>query len=586
MPVSQTWLTELDQKIQNRQTHANESIPCSRNKSPESRKKYYLIGGGILIVSIIVITVCFATIDYKWGDDEEDKHEHHDRKDSVNLSVKVDVSPDRSSLQPIEMTAPEGVHRDMAFDHPGAQYFAGPVKVMSDEERIRYERMMNPVPKTMSEFMDNQKFVFHVMDFSNLMPPAPRSSQQQSGASLNQNQQQEEDDDEEGEEEDQESESDGMQPSDRSFIRTPVTGGVRIIPSDFLTQQFLDSVSEKDQSQWSGSFSNSPGEPRPRRGHTNLKHKHSAMPVSKEKVGPESSNFLSQMRQKQAPQLPVKEKNLDELFVEADRNIAEITQMKQTADFFLASIGRMLAQKAQSQKQQHQNLLTKKPASSVPADKAGKKIPENKVAAIETESKLDHLLDVADQDISRISQKTNQTDKLMALIAQILSPSVIREAKRKRQNAKTLEEKELPDPQLTHDENFPFLPFFSPISIQRKEHDGQPFGTEKPGYLFLGKPVVGSAAAIESSTDKGQELRPLPAYSLLQTPRFNGKPLDDHPDDQESGDVDDDDANDEDEDDFREENASTDKPLARGRAEPVSIRSLIREKRISRPAMY
>jgi hypothetical protein len=109
--------------------------------------------------------------------------------------------------------------------------------------------------------------------------------------------------------------------------------------------------------------------------------------------------------------------------------------------------------------------------------------------------------------------------------------------------------------------------------------------------LFLGKPVVGPASGeeIESSTGNGQDVRPVPAYSLLQTPRFNGKPLDDHPDD--DTDEGDDDMDDADEDNLGDENVSTMKPVAHAfhahpdAAPKKTIRSLIREKRVSRPAI-
>lgn len=478
------------------------------------------------------------------------------------------MGPDRSSLQPIEMTAPEGVHRDMALDRPGTQYFAGPVKVMSDEERIRYERMMHPVPTTFQEFMDNQKFVFHVMDYSNLMPPSPRSQQSAaSGAPLNHNANQEDEEDE-----DENPESDAVfQPFDRPETRTHNSDPVRIIPSDFLTQQFLESVNnrKKGQSHGSGDFSDSPDEPRPRRGHTGQQRQ---PPVTRGRGDPvpyDHPYFLTPLRQKQATPFPVKERNLDDLFVQADRNIEEIAQMKQTANFLLTSIGRMLVQKAQMQQQ--------KKSVPIPEEKWSKKTAEDKVpVSTESESKMDHLLDVADQDIAKLSQKTNQTDKLMDLISEILTSSL----SRKQQKAKTLEEKESPTAQLSHGDNFPFLPFFSPISIQRKEHGGQSFGTEKPGYLFLGEPmVVPAGQEVESSTGSALDPKLLSSYSLLPPPTFDGKPLDDHPDDPESGDVVDDDDDD-------DEYAQTVTSEVMQSDETVTPKVMVREKRVSKAGMF
>ena len=574
MPVSPAWLSELDQKIQDRQVRQNESFQCNQNKLTESKKKYYCCAAAIVLLTLIVIAVCLATIDYNWDDEEEVKHNH---KDSVNLSVKVDMSPERPALQPVEMIAPEGVHRDMGFDHPGAQYFAGPVKVMSDEERIRYERMMHPVPTTFQEFMDNQKFVFHVMDFSNLMPPPPVSQQSASGTPLHQNQNEDDDEDED------------ENPETDEVLRSIPTAwsqdgsGMRSIPSDFLTQQYLASLKlrKSQQSKRWEDFSDSSNQPHPRRGHTGQLPAQAIRPAMRgrsDAIPDERSFYLNQLKQKQAAPLPLKEKNLDDLFVQADRNIEEITQMKQTASFLMTAIGRMLVQKAQMQ----QNLQKK--SASVAEETATKKGPEEKAAmSVDSERKLDHLLDVADQDIVKLSQKTNQTDKLMDLISEMLSASLSSE--RKQEKAKTLEEEEAPSrqQQLHNGDNFPFLPFFSPISIQRKEHGGQPFGTEKPGYLFLGEPMVGPAdEEIESSTGVLADSKVLPPYSLLQPPSYSGKPLDDQSDDPESGDV----VGDEEDDEADAQTLTPDTSESSKSAEHVPAKVMVREKRISRPGMF
>lgn len=575
MPVSQNWLSELDQKIQDRQVQQDRSFQGLRNKSPECRKKYFFFAAAIIVLTVIVVSVCLVTIDYGWNDDDEVKHEHKDYKDSVNLSltsVKVDMSPVRASaLEPVEMAAPEVVHRDMRFDHPRAQYFAGPIKVMSNEERIKYERMMHPVPTNFQEFMDNQKFVYHVMDFSNLMPPPASRSQQP--ASGNTNHEDEEDDDEN-------QKSEGLfQPFHRSVLRIQDPNAATLIPSDFLTQQFLDSVNKRKKEQLSRSegYSDSPDEPLPRRGHAG-QLRSGTRSGNSNAVPNERAFMANELRRKQsAAPLPAKERKLDDLFSQADRNIEEIAKMKQTANFLMTAIGRMLVQKAQIQQQKD---LKRKPASVSQEESVTKRGPEEKgVIPVDSERKLDHLLDVADQDIAKLSQKTNQTDRLMDLISQVLSASLTKEMKEK-----TLEEKEAPTHQQFNGDNFPFLPFFSPISIQRKEHAGQPFGTEKPGYLFLGEPMVGAEEpAVESLTDLLMDSKVLPPYSMHQPPAFNGKPLDDHPDDTDSGDVIDDDDSDEDDDD---ESAKTASPVTSQPTAHVSPKAMVREKRISRPAMF
>lgn len=531
------------------------------------RKCYYGIGV-LLILTLIVIAVCLATIDYDWDQDDEQTAHHHGHKDQVNLSVHVDVGPGQSVPQPIEMSAPEGVHRDMALDRPGTQYFAGPVKVMTDEERIRYERMMNPVPKSFPEFMDNQKYIVHVMDFHNLVPP---TSRQELASHSNQEEEAEEDEDDE----DADSESGILGPLDRSVSQA--SDLTQSIPSDFLTQQFLDSVrkrkSEQESTKHSDRNSGRIGQQSEKKLLNQSGREKSV--INEGAKGNFRQSLLNQGSKRRATPFAVRDRNLDDLFVQADRNIEEIAQMKQTANFLLTSIGRMLIQKAAKQQQKQPELKT--------AVVAHQKSPEAKAeTSTESDSKLDHLLDVADQDIAQLTQKTNQTDRLMDLISETLSSSMGQ--KRKDVSAPTLEQKEGPTPQHLIGDNFPFLPFFSPISIQRKEN-GKPFGTEKPAYLYLGQPVVHAVHSSESSTSSSVDETMVPAFTLIQPPAFNGKPLDDHPDDPESGDVAEEHEDQSDDEDDEPMAAST---QADRNSDPGSEtqKTMVREKRVSKPGMF
>lgn len=561
MPVSQTWLSELDRKIQERQVQQNHSFKCTRLAGAsdwDNKKKCYIAIGAITVLTLIVVAVCLATIDYDWNNDSDQTTRRHEDKDRVNLSVRVDVGSGQSAPQPVEMSAPEPVHRDMAFDRPGTQYFAGPVKVMTDEERIRYERMMNPVPKSFPEFMDNQKYIVHVMDFHNLLPPTPR--RQQEHVPVNQEDEADDDDDDDDDEDDEDSESEKDVFRSLDTSSSLKTNFRRSIPSDFLTQQFLDSISDRKSEPNFGRFS-----PAGRMGQQQEKHNQSVREktFAAEKT-PYRPSILSQGSKRHGTSFPVRDRNLDDLFVQADRNIEEIARMKQTANFLLTSIGRMLIQKAVKQQPDGKTVLS--------ADRSHKKSPERiDRTYTESDGKLDHLLEVADQDIAKLTQKTNQTDRLMDLISQTLSSSMGKRGKG--WTARTLEQKEPPSQQQYNGDNFPFLPFFSPISIQRKEN-GKPFGTEKPGYLFLGQPVVHQP---ESSTGSSADV--VPDFTLLQTPAFNGKPLDDHPDDAESGDVD---AHDDDDEDDESTVGSTEVDDLSADSDSETREVMVREKRISK----